>query len=131
MLNYTQSRQFDLLKNLGFDTPSWQDLAYLLIGVVVFASLLGAGWTLWERSQHDPWLRLLERCRRRLRQTGLALPPASPPREMAVRVRQHFGPAGDGLADWLLQLESQRYAPRAVTPLNQLRRQFKQLTWPT
>ncbi len=131
VLNYTQSRQFDLLKNLGFESPSWQDLAYLLIGVVVFASLVGAGWTLWERSQHDPWLRLLERCRQRLRQTGLTLPPACPPREMAARVRQHFGPAGESLANWLLQLESQRYAPSPVTPLTQLRRQFNQLTWPT
>ena len=59
VLNYTQSRQLDLLKNLGFEAPSLQDLAIVLIWLVVVVSVGGAGWTLWERSQHDPWLRLL------------------------------------------------------------------------
>ncbi len=131
VLNYTQSRQFDLLKQLGFASPSWQNLAHLLIGVVVTASLLGAGWTLWDRSQHDPWLRLLARCRRRLRRAGLALPSACPPRDMAAQVRQRFGADGDALADWLLRLEAQRYAPGRHPPLAPLRRQFKRLPWPT
>jgi hypothetical protein len=35
-----------LLKQ-GFSAPSWRDLGYLLIGIIVLASLDGAGWTLW------------------------------------------------------------------------------------
>jgi hypothetical protein len=35
VLNYSQSRQLNLLRNLGFESPSWADLSYVLIGVVV------------------------------------------------------------------------------------------------
>ncbi|MFS2168053.1 transglutaminaseTgpA domain-containing protein, partial [Variovorax sp. Varisp62] len=55
VLNYTQSRQLNLLKNIGFKAPSLEDLAYVLLYLLVGASLAGAGWTLWERSRHDPW----------------------------------------------------------------------------
>ena len=91
VLNYTQSRQLDLLKNLGFQSPSWEDLTYVLLGLLVFVALCGAAWTLWERRQHDPWLRLLARTRKRLRDAGLELPPAAPPRQIATLVTGRFG----------------------------------------
>lgn len=135
VLNYTQGRQLDLLKNLGFQSPSWADLAYVLIGVVVVVSLIGAAWTLWERQQHDPWLRLLQRARTRLRAQGLDSSDRTPPRELAERVQQHWGTtaAAQGVAQWLLQLEAQRYGrPGAAdTPtLATLQREFRQLAWP-
>lgn len=79
VLNYTQSRQLDLLKALGFEAPSWQDLTMVLGFLVIFAALGGMAWSLWERSQHDPWLRLLARARQRLARAGLVLPPTLPP----------------------------------------------------
>lgn len=130
VLNYSQGRQLNLLRQLGFVSPSWQDLSYLLIGLVVLVSLAGAAWALWERSQHDPWLRLLERARRKLLRAGLDLPPASPPRQMARVAEQHFGAAAAPLAGWLLALESQRYAPAPAVGLATLRRDFHQLRWP-
>lgn len=130
VLNYTQSRQLDLLKNLGFDAPSLQDLATVLIWLLVIASLGGAGWTLWERSQHDPWLRLLGQARRRLRRAGLELPDAAPPRQMARRVEERFGAAGRPAHDWLLRLEAQRYAREPDAGLPQLRAEFRRLAWP-
>jgi protein-glutamine gamma-glutamyltransferase len=134
VLNYTQGRQLDLLKNLGFKSPSWTDLAYVLIGVVVFVSLLGAAWTLWERQQHDPWLRLLQRARARLHKLGVESADHTPPRELARRVQQHWGNAGAAapLAQWLLQLEAQRYArPGASSAtLASLQREFQRLAWP-
>ena len=45
VLNYTQGKQLNLLRNIGFESPSWEDLIYLLIGIVVLASLSGAAWT--------------------------------------------------------------------------------------
>jgi protein-glutamine gamma-glutamyltransferase len=131
VLNYTQSRQLDLLKNLGFSSPSWEDLSYLLIGIVVLVSLVGAAWTLWERTQHDPWLRLLTRVRRRLLRAGLEVPETSPPRQIAAQVQQRFGPAASALHDWLLKLEAQRYAKDPAASLGTLRREFHQLAWPT
>jgi protein-glutamine gamma-glutamyltransferase len=130
VLNYTQSKQLDLLKNLGFTSPSWEDLSYLLLGLVVAVALAGAGWTLWERRQHDPWLRLLERVRTRLGRSGIELPIAAPPRQIATVVTRRFGERGRALSDWLLKLEMQRYGRTCAASLSALQREFKQLTWP-
>ena len=133
VLNYTQSRQLDLLKALGFESPSWQDLTTVLGALVGLAALGGAGWTLWERSQHDPWLRLLQRARRRLARSGLPLPDTLPPRAMAERVQAQFGNAAQDVADWLLRLEQGRYAPAThnhASQLAALRREFRTLSWP-
>ncbi len=138
VLNYTQGRQLDLLKNLGFSSPSWTDLAYVLIGVVVLVSLLGAAWTLWERQQHDPWLRLLRRARTRLHKLGLESADHTPPRELALRVQQRWNHdnvdagAAARLAQWLLRLEAQRYARPGSgdATLSSLQREFQRLAWP-
>ena len=158
VLNYSQATQLNLLKNLGFESPSWADLSYVLIGIVVFVSLLGAAWTLLERSRHDPWLRLLARAHKRLTQAGVLLAPNSPPRRMAVEMaRQMTAPVTAQIAaqvtgqtaaqktklisrppyepmrDWLLKLEALRYA-RAPSPtqpgLAALRRELNQMRWP-
>ncbi|MDB5915706.1 MAG: putative rane protein, partial [Ramlibacter sp.] len=91
VLNYTQSRQLNLLRNLGFQSPSWEDLSHLLIGIVVLVALAGAAWSWWDRLQHDPWLRLLARARKRLQLAGLDTGAATPPREIAARVTTRFG----------------------------------------
>uniref|UniRef100_UPI00261CFE7E transglutaminase-like domain-containing protein n=1 Tax=Hydrogenophaga sp. TaxID=1904254 RepID=UPI00261CFE7E len=135
VLNYTQGRQLDLLKNLGFTSPSWTDLAYVLIAVVVFVSLVGAAWTLWERQQHDPWLRLLQRARTRLHKLGVESTDHTPPRELARRVQQHWNndqTAAAALAQWLLQLEALRYARPGTSgaTLASLQREFQRLAWP-
>ena len=130
VLNYTQGRQLDLLKKIGFSAPSMQDLITVLLGLVIAASLGGALWTLWERSQHDPWLRLLGKARARLRDAGIDVGEATPPREMAARLGQRFGANADLASDWLLRLESQRYARSAPLALSALRAEFTRLAWP-
>ncbi len=142
VLNYTQGKQLDLLKNIGFESPSWQDLIYVLIGIVVLASLIGAAWTLWDRAQHDPWLRLLARARKRLSKAGIESTPATSPRQLAGKIRLKY-PAEPGnrvteIHDWLMQLELQRYASDTTDAnyrqaqtrhLSKLKRQFSALTW--
>jgi protein-glutamine gamma-glutamyltransferase len=133
VLNYTQGRQLDLLKNIGFSAPSLQDLVMLMLGLLVVASLAGALWTLWERSQHDPWLRLLARGRARLLRVGLDLPESMPPREMARQVRERFGEddeAARAIDGWLLRLERQRYSAQPAQGLAALRAEFSRLSWP-
>jgi transglutaminase-like putative cysteine protease len=135
VLNYSQTKQLNLLRNLGFESPSWEDLAYVLITLVVAASLVGAGWTLWEKRRQDPWLRLLRRAAQRLRKTGLEVSDTTPPRQMAALLRQRLG-ADDAtltaLCSWLLQMEAWRYAPTSLpAQLGTLQREFRRLPWPT
>ncbi len=128
VLNYTEGKQLDLLKNIGFKSPSWEDLSYVLLGIIVLVSLAGASWAWWERVQHDPWLRLLARARRRLAKAGIASSASTPPRQLALQVLSHRGQKGQALHDWLMQLEEQRYAPASAS-LAQLKKQYHQLNW--
>ena len=132
VLNYSQAKQMDLLRNFGFESPSWADLGYVLSGLLVAAALVGAAWTLWERHQQDPWLRLLQRATRRLQAAGLAVPPNTPPRELGTRLARHFpsDPDTQAIANWLLQLEAWRYSPKTQSSLGTLQRGFQQLRWP-
>lgn len=142
VLNYSQSRQLDLLKNIGFTSPSWQDLGYVLAALLIAVSLAGAGWTLWERRQHDPWLRLLQQARHQAQRLGLAVGPHTTPRQLARQLHSHFAqhPHTPAVAAWLLQLETLRYAqPTAAQPvandpargLAALCRSYATLRWPT
>ena len=143
VLNYTQGKQLNLLKSFGFVSPSWEDLSYVLITVVVLASLVGAGWTLYEHSQHDPWLRLLAQARKQLAKAGIQSTDASTPRQLAeiLITTTDAPPHIDRLNahDWLMHLEAQRYAPLNPTDtsnsrtvqLKELRKRYRQLVWPT
>ena len=138
ILNYTQGKQLNLLKNLGFKSPSWEDLSYVLIAVVVLASLAGAGWTLYERAQHDPWQRLLARARKQLAQMGVPSTTATSPRQLAAMLASKTdGSLPENILAtqrWLMQLEAQRYAPHATAGsranrLKQLQKQYRHLVW--
>ncbi|MGA8787303.1 MAG: DUF3488 and transglutaminase-like domain-containing protein [Polaromonas sp.] len=136
VLNYTQGKQLNLLKSIGFEAPSREDLSTLLIGLLVMSSLAGGAWALWDRAQHDPWLRLLARARKRLAQAGIESTSATSPRQLARQVLAKYGSQGQALHDWLMQLELQRYAARPARArsqrqqLDQLRQQFSRLGWP-
>jgi hypothetical protein len=147
VLNYSQARQLDLLRNIGFESPGWEDLSYLLIGLIVLVSLAGAAWTQWERMRQDPWLRLLHGAAHRLEQAGLAVDANAAPRQLAMALRKQWGfdPSGASrqasvdirqLHDWLLRLEAWRYAPASQDAratriaLGTLQRQYRQLHWP-
>ena len=145
---HTQTKQLNLLKDIGFDAPSWEDLGYLLIGIVIAISLCGAAWTLWEKNRHDPWLRLLEAAQKRLARGGLKVVPNTPPRSLAQQLTSQRGQLAalsensvQSIHDWLLRLEAVRYAPSHspnadananVSPYNlkRLQREFKYLAWP-
>jgi transglutaminase-like putative cysteine protease len=139
VLNYTQDKQLNLLRNLGFESPSWEDLSYVLIGIIVFVSLAGAGWTQWDKYRQDPWLRLLGRAARKLRQAGLDVAPNASPRMLVNMLAQHGAANAAALqmwSAWLLQLEAWRYAPHpaggrgARNSLATLRQEFGKLPAP-
>ncbi len=115
VLNYSRGQQFDLLDKLGVKSPRWEDLAYLLIGLLCSVSLAGAGWALWDRHRQDPWQRLQLGVMTRLLALGVDVRPHDPPRTRADAVRAALGPAGDALARALERLDHQRYATQART----------------
>ncbi len=109
VLNYSRGQQIDLMKKLGFDSPSWQDVALLLIGILSGLALLGAIWAWWDRRRQDPWQRQAQELRRSLKQLGLSALAHEPPRALAAQVEQRFGPQGHPLSALLKALEQQRY----------------------
>ena len=114
VLNYSRAEQFDLLKKLGVNAPGWEDLAYLLIGLLSGASLLGAAWAWWDRHRRDPWLRLRMRLTKRLAGLGVVAADHEPPRALAGRVRAQLGARGEALALQLEALDGLRYGRAAV-----------------
>jgi len=155
VLNYTQARQLDMLRNIGFESPGWEDLSYLLIGLIVTVSLSGAAWAQWKHLRQDPWLRLLHGAQTKLRRAGWAVDANTPPRQLAQllqpHLQMHLATAGAAhtssinpvarddlqrIHDWLLRLEAWRYAPRPSgaqktrATLGTLRREYRQLRWP-
>jgi transglutaminase-like putative cysteine protease len=114
VLNYSRRQQFDLLESLGVKTPRWEDLAYVLAGLLSAAALGGAGWALWDRRRQDPWQRLQHAVRERLARVGVQVAAHDPPRTRAAHVRAALGPAGESLARTLERLDHLRYGASAV-----------------
>lgn len=109
VLNYSRGQQLDVLKQLGIDSPNWEDLALLLIGALSTLALGGAAWAWWDNHRIDPWTRQMARLQQTLRTLGLAVAAHEPPRTLAARVRERFGASGEALAGLLDELERQRY----------------------
>ena len=110
VLNYTQSTQLKLLENLGIEAPTWEDLIYLLCGIVVAVSLAGAAIGLWERQRQDPWLRLLRLANKSLQAAGISTPHNPTPRQLADAMGRAERPVDwQTWRDWLLRLEALRY----------------------
>jgi hypothetical protein len=114
VLNYSRGQQLDVLKRMGFETPSWEDLALLLVGTLSGLAMAGAVWAWLDRHHVDPWVRQLERMRRTLRSVGIAAAPHEAPRTLAIRVRATLGSAGETLASLLDTLDARRYSRAAA-----------------
>ena len=130
VLNYSQARQLDLLKNLGFTSPSWEDLGKVLALIIAFVGLVGAAFTYWERHHTDPWLRELARARKLLAKAGLPSDASTPPRTLGVQALAKFGEDARPLHDWLIQFDTLRYRPsvaKSAQSLATLKAHFSRL----
>jgi transglutaminase-like putative cysteine protease len=113
VLNYSRSQQFDLLQQFGVQSPTWEDLAYVLIALLSGASLIGAGWAWWDRHRRDPWQRLRARVAKRLARIGIEAAAHDAPRTLAARVRAQLGERADAVAGQLEALDRLRYGRNA------------------
>jgi protein-glutamine gamma-glutamyltransferase len=109
ILHYTRGQQLAALKNLGFETPTWEDLALLLVTALSGLALAGAAWAWLDRRRVDPWVRQGETLRQALQSLGIAAASHEGPRTLALRVRERLGAEGEPLAHLLDTLEAQRY----------------------
>lgn len=135
VLTYGQGAQFELLKLLGFESPTWEHLGYLLSFFTATLGLAGALWAAWSGRflrRPDPWSILLRHTQQRLMGVGLSLPIHATPRQMARQVESHLGEAARPICQWLIELEKWRYGP-SVDPnkLASLRKRARTLPWPS
>jgi len=126
VLSYSRGQQLNLLKNVGFKSPSWEDLTLLLIGVLSTFALGGAAWAWYDRHRTDPWTRQMDQLRRSMQSIGVDAAPHEPPRTLADRLRSRLGPRAGTMTALLDALERQRYARGGATrPDPGLTRRFK------
>jgi transglutaminase-like putative cysteine protease len=109
VLQYTRGQQLQVLKNIGFEAPTWEDLALMLVTVLSGVALAGAAWAWYDRHRVDPWVRQLDTLRRTLQSLGLEAAAHEAPRTLAARVRDRLGDSGEPLGRLLDELEAQRY----------------------
>ncbi len=130
VLNYTQSRQFDLLKALGFQfaqlgRPELRADRHRG-GRQPGRGRLGDVGTHPARPLAAPAATRAPAPARRRARAARHQPAAPDGRASAAT----FGPAATALHDWLLRLEAQRYARDPAASLATLRREYHQLAWP-
>lgn len=113
VLQYSRGQQLDVLKSLGVRSPSWEDLALLLVVALSSLALAGALWAWWDRHRIDPWVRQRDALLVALRSLGIAAETHDPLRALAARVRERFGSDGETLAALIATLEQQRYTRAA------------------
>ncbi|MBS3021986.1 Protein-glutamine gamma-glutamyltransferase [Comamonas sp. PE63] len=127
VINYTQSRQLNLLQSLGFESPSWTDLLRLLAGSLSALALLWLIWARATRPQRDGWAQLMHTARLRLQRAGIASDTSNSARSLSRRVQECWAeesasaPLAAALSDWLLDMERLRYAPSSSTEANELK----------
>ena len=112
VLDYGQSRQSALLRNLGMGQPDWRQLSALAIAALSAAVSLTGLFLVWERRKVHPWEAAYAALRKRLAQMGIKSTAADTPESLGARLRQSgLSPAAITDACNLLNaLELWRYA---------------------
>jgi protein-glutamine gamma-glutamyltransferase len=129
VLNYARGHQLDLLRNLGFDAPSWEDLSKLLIINISTLALGAASWAWWDRNRIDPWARQMQTLRQCLARLQVASTEQDTPRTLAQHLQNKYGSLADPLITLLIGLERQRYSTQALQqPQSKLTAAFKTAT---
>ena len=110
VLGYSRGRQLDLLRGLGFSSPDWSDLAFVLALALGGATGAAAGWAWWQQRRQDPWLRVQGAILRGLAAAGIPGSAHETPRTLLERVRERPGEQAGAVVRLLEEIEQWRYA---------------------
>jgi transglutaminase-like putative cysteine protease len=128
--NYGTSQQLELLRNIGFTSPSQEQLAYVLAALLGVAAMIGALWARWQQSPEQVWQRFHSRLLQRLASKGLQVAAHQSPRALAHAAAAAYGDAAKPLSAWLMRVELARYqAGTSLVTLADLEREFHKLPW--
>lgn len=133
ILNYSNRKQSDLFKNLGFDGDvDWRFLLRIVIGLITAASLIGLAWAWWDQRRKDPWLRAWDRVLAAAQKAGLSVPASTAPHTLASLIRSYRPWQDRGsvstMADQIELLAQLRYGRSADTPAIILKRKAAKLS---
>ena len=129
VLDYGQTRQNSLLRDLGMAQPNWAQLSALAVAALSLAVSLMGLLLVWERRKIDPWDATYAALRARLSQAGIACAASDAPATLAARLRRSaLAPAAVTEACALLDaLERWRYARADTDQARSERQQLRQL----
>lgn len=136
VLNYSRGQQLDLLRNLGFKSPSWKDAVLILAVTLSVLATAGALWAWWDRRRVNPWVRQLHALRVALERLGVHSSSSDPPRLLGQRLLGlsrswdvRYQSQAATLVEILESLDRQRYGTSArEQPDGSVTRHFKKLT---
>jgi hypothetical protein len=90
VLNYSSTQQFNLLRDVGFDAPSWETLAQVFAFGVAGVTLLGIGVSYLQARRVPPWQRELRKWRQATARLGLQWADHEGPLLIAERLQSRF-----------------------------------------
>lgn len=109
ILGYGKSQQFDLMGQLGMQSPDVLSLIRVLVVLVVAAGLAGAIWAWFDARRQSPWQKLRQGIARELARLGIEAKPSDTLDALAQRLQQQRGASAEAAAQALLALNLHRY----------------------
>ena len=109
ILGYGKNQQFDLMGQLGMQSPDVLSLIRVLVVLVVAAGLAGAIWAWFDARRQSPWQKLRQGITRELARLGIEAKPSDTLVALAQRLRQQRGTSAETAAQALLTLNLHRY----------------------
>ncbi|HEX5683847.1 MAG TPA: DUF3488 and transglutaminase-like domain-containing protein [Ideonella sp.] len=109
ILSYGKRQQFDLMSQLGMQSPDVLSLVRALVVLLVAAGLAGAVWAWFDARRQSPWQKLRQGIAHELARLGIDAKPSDTLATLAQRLRRQRGAGAEAAAQALLALDLHRY----------------------
>ena len=131
VLEFDSEKQMELMKKLGFKSPDWRALVYLLVGGVL-VSVLFMSFVFWRQSKNiisEPMQKLYVKFLQQLESDGLTLNLSEGPNDLSARASEFFPAKSKEIQDFINTYISARYYTVAenLGAIKQLKLQLKKI----